>query len=119
MRRLNGILLLVLLSVLTAAAGKKESGTTTLKNLEPAGTPSTHGKKNKQTKQQFDLTFEASGKSYTCRTGEKTSVNATDFVVGGNVNYEIDGDKGKVKSASGKEVKCTIVRVASASPSPQ
>ena len=53
-----------------------------MKNLEPAGTPGTQGKKNKKTKQQFDFSFEASGKTYTCRTGEKTTVNATDFVVG-------------------------------------
>jgi hypothetical protein len=119
MRRLNGVLFLVLICAITAAAGKKDSGTTTLKNLEPAGTPGTQGKKNKKTKQQFDFSFEASGKIYTCRTSEKTTVSATDFVVGSNVNYEIDGDNGKLKSAAGKEVKCTIVRVANISSSPQ
>ena len=120
MRRLNGVLFLLLIFVTTtAAAGKKDSGTTTLKNLEPAGTPGTQGKKNKKTKQQFDFSFEASGKIYTCRTSEKTTVSATDFVVGSNVNYEIDGDNGKLKSAAGKEVKCTIVRVADISSSPQ
>ena len=41
----------------------------------------------------------------------ETSVNATDFVVGGDVKYGIDGDKGKLKNTSGKEVKCTVVRV--------
>jgi hypothetical protein len=119
MRRLNGALLLVLICAITAAAGKKDSGTTALKNLEPAGTPGTKGKKNKKTKQEFDFSFEASGKTYTCRTSEKTTVNATDFVIGSNVNYAIDGDKGKLKSAAGKEVKCTIVRVANISSSPQ
>ena len=119
MRRLNGVLFLVLICAITTAAGTKASGTTTLKNLEPAGTPGTQGKKNKKTKQQFDFSFEASGKTYTCRTGEKTTVNATDFVVGSNVNYEIDGDNGKLKSAAGKEVKCTIVRVENISSSPQ
>jgi len=119
MRRLNGVLFLVLICAITAAAGKKDSGTTTLKNLEPAGTPGNQGKKNKKTKQQFDFSFEASGKTYTCRTDEKTTIKATDFVVGSNVNYEIDGDKGKLKSAAGKEVKCAIVRVANISSSPQ
>ena len=97
MRRLSAVLFLVLICAITAAAGKKDSGTTTLKNLDPAGTPGTQGKKNKKTKQQFDFSFEASGKTYTCRTNEKTSRNATDFVVGSNVNYEIDGDKGKLE----------------------
>jgi len=119
MRRLNGVLFLVLICVITAEAGKKDSGTTTLKNLEPAGTPGNQGKKNKKTKQQFDFSFEASGKIYTCRTSEKTSVNAIDFVVGSNVKYEIDGDKGKLKGSAGKEVNCTIVRVANISSSPQ
>ncbi len=119
MRRLSAVLFLVLICAITAAAGKKDSGTTTLKNLDPAGTPGTQGKKNKKTKQQFDFSFEASGKTYTCRTNEKTSVNATDFVVGSNVNYEIDGDKGKLRSPAGKEVKCTIVRVANIPSSPQ
>ena len=51
---------------------------------------------------------------YTCRTGEKTSVKATDFVVGSTVNYKINGDKAKVKPSAGKEVSCVIVRVAQA-----
>jgi hypothetical protein len=119
MRRLNGVLFLVLICAITAEAGKKDSGTTALKNLEPAGTPGNQGKKNKKTKQQFDFSFEASGKTYTCRTSEKTTVNATDFVVGSNVNYEIDGDKGKLKSAAGKEVKCTVVRVENVPSTPQ
>jgi len=119
MRRLNGVLVLVLLSAMSATAGKKQTGTTTLKDLQPAGTPGSEGKKNKKTKQQFDFFFEASGKLYTCRTGVKTSVNATDFVVGSNINYEIDGEKGKLKGDNGKEVKCTVVRVANASAPPQ
>ena len=108
MRRLSAVLLMM--CAITAAAGTKDSGTTTLKDLQPAGTPGTQGKKNKKTKQQFDFSFESAGKHYTCRTDEKTSVNATDFVVGSSLNYQIDGSKGKLKS-SGKEVKCTVVRV--------
>jgi len=119
MRRLKGVLFLVLVCALSATAGKKDTGTTTLKDLQPAGTPGSEGKKNKKTKQQFDFIFEASGQHYTCRTGVKTSVNATDFVVGSNINYELDGEKGKLKGANGKEVKCTVVRVENISAPPK
>ncbi len=91
---------------LPAAAGNKLKGATTLKDLQPTGTTD---KSHKH--QQYDFMFEASGNRYTCRTSEKTSLKATDFVVGNDVKYEIDGDKGKLKNTSGKEVKCTVVRV--------
>ncbi|HEY7305983.1 MAG TPA: hypothetical protein VH601_17795 [Bryobacteraceae bacterium] len=91
-------------------AATKESGTTTLKDVQPAGTTD---KKHKH--QRYDFSFVSStGKDYTCRTGEKTSVKATDFVVGSAVHYQVNGDKGKLKTASGKELTCTIVRVANA-----
>jgi hypothetical protein len=32
--------------------------------------------------------------------------------VGSDVTYEINGNKGKVKSAAGKKAECTVVRVA-------
>jgi len=95
------------MGALVANAAKKNAGTTTLKDVQPAGTTDAKDKK----KQQYDFTFEASGNRYTCRTGPKTSVKATDFVVGNDVKYEVDSDKGKLKSMSGKEVKCTVVRV--------
>jgi gentisate 1,2-dioxygenase len=89
-------------------AATKDSGTTTLKDVQPAGTTN-----NKQKHQQYDLSFaSASGKEYTCRTGEKTSVKATDFVVGSSVTYEVKDNKGKLKTAAGKQLSCTIVRVA-------
>jgi len=119
MRALNGVLFLVLVCTISATAGKKDTGTTTLKDLQPAGTPGSEGKKNKKTKQQFDFIFETSGKHYTCRTDPKTSVNATDFVVGSSIIYEINGEKGKLKGASGKDVKCTIVRVENVSATPK
>jgi len=37
--------------------------------------------------------------------------------VGSDVKYEISGNKGKLKSTSGKQVECTIVRVAESSAS--
>jgi hypothetical protein len=56
---------------------------------------------------------------YTCRTSEKTSVKATDFVVGSSVNYQVNGNSGKIKTTAGKELKCTIVRVANAAATPK
>jgi len=88
------------------AMAKKDKGATTLKDVQPAGTTD---KKNKN--QQFDFSFDASDMSYVCRTSHKTEVRATDFVVGTNLTYEMDEHKGKLKNASGKQVKCTVVRV--------
>jgi len=106
MRRWIAVMLLTMCT-LTASADKKDKGTTTLKDVQPAGETNTKDKK----KQQYDFIFEASGHHYTCRTGPKTSVKATDFVVGKDMKYQLDGDKGKLKSMTGKEVKCTVVRV--------
>ena len=106
MRRWIALMCLVMCA-LAASAAKKDKGTTTLKDVQPAGTTDTKDKK----KQQYDFIFEASGHHYTCRTSPKTSVKATDFVVGRDVTYELDGDKGKLKTTIGKEVKCTVVRV--------
>jgi hypothetical protein len=106
MRRWIGVLLLMIACSLTSSAAKKDSGTTTLKDVQPAGTTD---KENK--KQQYDFVFESSGNHYTCRTNPNTSVKATDFVVGSDVKYEVNGNKGELKSTSGKEVKCTVVRV--------
>jgi hypothetical protein len=105
MRRWIAVLLVTMCAL--AAMAKKNTGMTTLKDLQPAGTTNTKDQK----KQQYDFIFEASGHHYTCRTNPKTSVKATDFVVGSDVKYEIDGDKGKLKTTAGKDVKCTVVRV--------
>ena len=107
MRKLNAILILIALCTVTATAEEKQKGTTTLKDVQPAGTTDQKDKKH----QQLDFSFEASGMHYTCRTDPTKSVKATDFVVGSEVNYELDGDSGKLKSKSGKEVKCKVVRV--------
>jgi hypothetical protein len=104
-----------LLLALGAIAGTKDSGTTTLKDVQPAGTTDKNHKH-----QQYDLSFVSSaGMDYTCRTSEKTSVKATDFVVGSTVNYQVNGNNGKVKTTAGKELKCTIVRVANAATAPK
>jgi hypothetical protein len=101
------VALLIMAIAITAAAGSKIEGTTTLKDFQPAGTTDKNHKN-----QQYDISFVASGKQYTCRSNEKKSLKASDFVVGSALKYEIGGNKGKVKSADGKQVECTVVRVA-------
>ena len=101
------VVLLLTMASLPSNAAKKTTGATTLKDLQPAGTTDTKDKKN----QQYDFMFEVSGNIYTCRTSPKKSLKATDFVVGSDVKYEIEEDKGKLKSMAGKQVKCTVVRV--------
>jgi hypothetical protein len=107
MKRWIALLLLTMAGALTASVAEKEAGMTTLKDVQPAGTTDTKDKKN----QQYDFVFEVLGKHYTCRTSPKTSVKAIDFVVGSDVKYQLDGDKGKLKTTAGKELKCTVVRV--------
>ena len=103
MRKLNVLLAVILVCTLAASAAKQK-GTATLKDLQPAGTTD---KKNKT--QQFDISFDAAGNEYTCRTKDK--IKATDFVVGHDVSYELDKDKVKLKNPSGEEAKCSVVRV--------
>ena len=101
------VLTLVLCFAATGFAAQKETGTTKLVDVQPAGTTD---KKHKH--QQYDFTFDAQTHEYTCRSKEGDKINATDFVVGSNVDYQVKGNKGKVKGSTGKEVSCTIVRVA-------
>lgn len=107
MRNWRVVPLLVLMCAVSASAGDKRKGTATLKDLQPTGNTDKKTHKN----QQYDFTFDAGPHEYTCRTQEKTKLNATDYVVGGNVTYQIDSNKAKLKSASGKDTKCTVVRV--------
>jgi hypothetical protein len=79
---------------------------TTLKDSQP------YGVKDKEHKHQvYDLSFEAQGKAYTCRTDSGHSMNATDFVVGSPIHLEIDGNKAKIKTPANKKAECEIVRV--------
>jgi hypothetical protein len=115
MRKILALFGIVLFSAALAQAANHESGSTTLKDVQPAGTTD---KKHK--KQQYDLSFASTTHEYTCRTNENQKVQATQFVVGTTVNYKIDGNKGEVKStSSGKSVKCKLVRVAAFTPMPQ
>ncbi|MGO8983664.1 MAG: hypothetical protein ACLQFM_02655 [Terriglobales bacterium] len=108
---LVAVIIMTIAITITAAASKIE-GITTLKDFQPTGSTDKNHKN-----QQYDLSFAASGKQYTCRTIEKKSLKATDFVVGTDMTYEIGGNKGKLKSTAGKQVACTIVRVADLAPS--
>ncbi len=106
MRKLMMVVIVLMLFSLASFAGNKSKGTTLLKDLQPAGTTD---KDNKN--QIYDFLFTTNGNDYTCRTNREAKIKATDFVVGSDVKYEIDDDNAKLKSASGKEAKCKIVRV--------
>jgi len=103
--------MIVLFLLGLALAANKESGNTTLTNIQPAGTTDKEHKK-----QQYDLSFTSTTNDYTCRTNEKAKINATDWVVGSQINYKINGNKGEIKNTqSNKSVKCLVVRVAATS----
>ena len=53
-----------------------------------------------------------------CRTDPDHSMNATDFVVGGPIHYEIDNNKANIKTPQNKKVSCKIVRVGIISATP-
>ena len=103
---------LILLTALPASA-KKDEGSSTLKDFQPTGTTDKNHKH-----QAYDLSFVASGKQYTCRTDSGDSTSATDFVVGSQIKYEIDGNKAKIKTIENKKLECKIVRVEQVSPTP-
>jgi hypothetical protein len=117
MRKFTSVALLAGAIAIPALAGQKVAGDTILKDLQPAGVADKHAKKSKH--QVFDLTFDATGNEYICRTSADKSVNVTNFVVGSSVNYEIDGKKVKIKTSADKKVECSIVRVAVIPTSPR
>jgi hypothetical protein len=98
--------LCIALSILTLPTlAEKIKGDTTLKDSQPYGT------KDKEHKHQaYDLFFDGQGKTYTCRTDPSHSMNATDFVVGGPIHYEINDQKVKIQTPKNKKVDCKIVR---------
>jgi gentisate 1,2-dioxygenase len=102
----KAILAAAILFLTLPAVADKIKGETTLKDSQPYGT------KDKQHKHQaYDLSFVGQGKSYTCRTDSGKSMNATDFVVGSAINYEINDNKAKLKTPQNKKVEYKIVRV--------
>jgi len=98
------------LALTLSASAEKSKGSTTLKDSQP--TSDLPDKEHKH--QTYDLSFDAQGKTYTCRTNPKKSMDATDFVVGSQIDYEINNNKVKIKTPQKKEVECTVVRVAQA-----
>jgi len=106
MRKLTIAILFVLTFSPALSAGEKFKGTAPLKDLQPAGTTD---KDNKN--QIYDFMFTTNGNDYVCRTNRDAKIKATDFVVGSDMKYEIDEDNAKLKSTTGKEAKCKIVRV--------
>jgi hypothetical protein len=94
------------MTAIPAFAAKKVEGTTILKDSQPTGTTD-----KEHEHQAYDLSFNAAGNLYTCRTSSDKSMNATDFVVGSQMTYQIDGKKAKLKTPEGKEVECKVVRV--------
>ena len=109
----TAVLALAAIAATLSASAAKLNGAAALKDLQPFGTTD---KEHKH--QAYDLSFEAQGKSYTCRTDSDKSMNATDFVIGTEINYEINGNKTKIKTPQGKQVECKVVRVEATS-SPQ
>lgn len=108
MQRLTAITIVGTLAAIfaTSAFAEKIKGDTALKDFQPYGTP------DKEHKHQgYELLFSAQDKGYTCRTDPKKSVDATEFIVGSQIHYEIDKNKAKIKTADKKEVECKIVRV--------
>lgn len=105
MRKRCAMLALIMVVALPAMAAK-DKGTTTLKDVKAVGQ---YDKDHKH--QQYDLLFDTKDKSYACRTDGKHSMNATDFVVGTQMKYEIDSNEGTLKNTDNKEVKCKIVKV--------
>ncbi|HEX6493879.1 MAG TPA: hypothetical protein VF018_00255 [Acidobacteriaceae bacterium] len=113
MHKLSIIALLTVAMTLPAVAAKVV-GTTILKDFQPAGVANKHDKHQKH--QVFDLTYDAGGNEYVCRTDSDKSVNPTNFVVGSNVSYEMDGKNVNIQTPDNKKVKCKVVRVAVLSP---
>jgi hypothetical protein len=117
MLRFATITLLTAVITIPALADNKFEGDTVLKNSQPAAVANKHDKHMKH--QVFDLTFDAAGNEYICRTDSDKSVNPTNFVVGSSIHYQVDGKKVKITTPNNKKVACNVVRVAVAPTAPQ
>jgi len=110
MMKLIPTTLLIAVIAIPALADHKFEGDTVLKDSQPAGVASKHDKHMKH--QVFDLTFDAAGNEYICRTNSDKSMNPMDFVVGSSIHYQVDGKKVKIITPNNKKVSCNLVRVA-------
>ena len=107
MRRagLSAVLGIAIVSLTLPSFADKFKTDTTLKDSQP------YGVKDKEHKHQaYELTFDANGKAYTCRSDSGHSMNATDFVVGSPISVEINNNKAKVRTPANKKIDCEIVR---------
>jgi hypothetical protein len=95
-----------ILAMAASALASKIIGSTTLKDSQPVGTIDKDAKY-----QAYDLFFQSAGQQYTCRTNPKKPINATDFVVGSDIQYEIDENRATIRTPKGKKIDCKIVRV--------
>jgi len=102
----SAILALAAIAATLSASAAKLNGSADLKDLQPFGTTDKDHKH-----QAYDLIFDAEGHNYTCRTNPKKSIDATEFVVGSQINYEIDKNKAKIKTRQNNKLECKIVRV--------
>jgi hypothetical protein len=100
------VLALAAIAATLSAYAAKLNGSAALKDLQPFGTTDKDHKH-----QAYDLSFDAEGHNYTCRTNPKKSIDATEFVVGSKINYEIDKNKAKIKTPQDNKLECKIVRV--------
>jgi hypothetical protein len=103
----------IVLAMAVPASASKIKGKSVLKDSQPTGTVD---KEHKH--QAYDLSFQSAGQQYTCRTNSNKSMNATDFVVGSDIEYQIDDNKATIKTPAGKKVDCKIVRVENTPPNP-
>ena len=101
------IILALAAAVAIPLSAEKLKGASVFKDVQP--TSQTPDKQHKH--QAYDLSFSAQGKNYTCRTDTDKSMNATDFVVGAPMSYEINGKKVKISTPEKKHVQCQVVRV--------
>jgi hypothetical protein len=85
MLKQTAVAILIFATIFPVSASRPR-GTRILKDSQPIGSIDKDHKH-----QTYDLTFQASGREYTCQTNSDDSTNATDFIVGQEMHYEING----------------------------
>jgi hypothetical protein len=78
----------------------------TLKDLQTVGSTT-----KKQKHQQYDFVLDTPSNEYVCRTKLGSSMKPTQFVVGSNVQFKVNGQKGEVTNSANNKVSCGIVKV--------
>lgn len=64
-----------------------------------------------QSMENYDIVLSTSENIYTCRYVRHFLYRPNDIVVGSEVKFRVDGGHGYIERESGKEVKCSIIRV--------